>query len=166
MTDNRNVPAQKDLDDQVRALYAAGQGCREIARNLDTSAATVSRIAARLGLSFDGSRTAAAAAALASDHRARRAELSDRFLDLAETAVSRAETAAGTGDADADVAATVRQWAIVAGIAADKHSVLHRVDYGDRMNVHQTFASTPGLNSDLVRLAEFVTTLDEGATGE
>lgn len=71
--------------DEVRRLHAAGHGRNEIARAIKRSAATVSKIAAGLGLSFDRAAEVATATAV------RSADLAARRVHLAETLHTDAE---------------------------------------------------------------------------
>jgi hypothetical protein len=70
--------------DRVRELHAAGLSRNAIAREIKRSQATVTKLAAELGLSFDRRRTRAATAAKQDDAKARRAALAVKLLGLAE----------------------------------------------------------------------------------
>ncbi|MEU5330904.1 MULTISPECIES: helix-turn-helix domain-containing protein [Streptomyces] len=66
----------------VRTLHAAGKSRNAIARELGRGAATVSKIAGELGLTFaGGARVAAATEAHRADSAARREQLADESLD-------------------------------------------------------------------------------------
>lgn len=70
--------------DRMRTLAAAGTPLRKIASELGTSASTVQRKLAALGVEVDRSRTEAATQAFATDAKARRARLEVALLDDAE----------------------------------------------------------------------------------
>lgn len=78
-----NRPPTEDEVAKVRELAARGHGRNAIAANLGRGLSTVDAIAKRLGITFDRSATRAAVAARQADQRARRAELSEIYLDLA-----------------------------------------------------------------------------------
>lgn len=73
-------PITADELQQVRELHAAGLGCNEIARRLERAQATISRAAARLGLSFDRAETLAATQAKKADAAGQRAQLMVEYL--------------------------------------------------------------------------------------
>lgn len=67
--------------DRVRELHAQGLSRNEIARQLRRSGKTISEIAAKLGLTFERTRTRAATEAKRDDARAKRAALALDLLD-------------------------------------------------------------------------------------
>ncbi|TDC81893.1 helix-turn-helix domain-containing protein [Micromonospora sp. KC606] len=67
--------------DQVRELHAQDLSRNEIARRINRSGRTVSRIADELGLDFERTRTRAATEAKVVDARAKRAALANDLLD-------------------------------------------------------------------------------------
>ncbi|WP_149184504.1 helix-turn-helix domain-containing protein [Streptomyces sp. TRM49041] len=84
----------------VRRLHAEGKSRNQIARETGRSAATVSKIAAELGLAFSGgARVAAATEARTADAAARREQLADDALDGALAQVERVGAADSARDA-------------------------------------------------------------------
>lgn len=81
--------------ERVAELHAAGESRAAIARELKRSPTTIGRIGAELGLSWDGSKTAAATARKQIDNRARRALLIGRAYDRAEAILDRLEAPGG-----------------------------------------------------------------------
>lgn len=79
-----NRPLTDDELTQIRRLHAAGTTRNDIARILERSGSTISKAAAKLGLSFDREQVKAATEARVADARARRAELMSTLLDDAE----------------------------------------------------------------------------------
>jgi len=77
-------PITDDDRRRVAALHAEGLSRNEIARRIGRSMATVSKIAAELGLSFDRTRTREATRAKVADARERRATLALKLLQLVE----------------------------------------------------------------------------------
>ncbi|MCO1575015.1 hypothetical protein M8C13_04480 [Crossiella sp. SN42] len=77
--------ARRELTDadreRVRELHAEGLGRNEIAKQAGLSAATVTKLAKELELSFDRSATEVAVAARVVDAKAKRAELMNNLLD-------------------------------------------------------------------------------------
>lgn len=74
----------------VRRLHTEGKSRNQIAREAGRSAATISKIAAELGLAFSGgARAAAATEARRADAAARREQLADTALDGALNQVER-----------------------------------------------------------------------------
>ncbi|YCN53418.1 hypothetical protein AB9M10_15595 [Rhodococcus erythropolis] len=116
-----------DLDDRVTELHAAGLGRNAIATELGCATGLVTKIAQRLGLPFDATRTAAATAGAYAKTVVRRAKLGSRFLDVAESALDKVENAEASSDA--------KSWMTVAGIAVDKLAVLDKIENGDRVQV-------------------------------
>ena len=79
-----------DTDQQrLLDLHADGRSLHAIAKELGRSKDTISRYAAAAGLTWDRSRTAAAAHAVVVDNKARRAEALRRELDILELAQKR-----------------------------------------------------------------------------
>jgi hypothetical protein len=74
---------------RVAELHAQGLTRAAIARELGRGAATVGRIAEAAGLSFDGSKTAAATARKQLDNRARRSVLVEQAYEGAMAVLSR-----------------------------------------------------------------------------
>ncbi|MEU3321582.1 helix-turn-helix domain-containing protein [Streptomyces sp. NPDC006785] len=84
----------------VRSLHSEGKSRNAIARTTGRSAATVSKIAADLGLAFSGgARVAAATEARRADAAARREQLADTALDGALNQVERVSVADSARDA-------------------------------------------------------------------
>ncbi|KAB7834055.1 helix-turn-helix domain-containing protein [Streptomyces mobaraensis] len=84
----------------VRRLHAEGRSRNRIARETGRSAATVSKIAAELGLAFSGgARVAAATEARRADAAVRREQLADDALDGALAQVERVGAADSARDA-------------------------------------------------------------------
>ncbi|MEU4777478.1 helix-turn-helix domain-containing protein [Micromonospora sp. NPDC023633] len=77
-------PVTEADHEQVRELHAEGLSRNAIAEQLGRSGRTISRIADKLGLTFDRERTRAATEAKKDDARAKRAALAVRLLDDAE----------------------------------------------------------------------------------
>lgn len=82
-TSNNNPLSDKERD-QIRRLHDAGKCRNEIAKLLGRSGSTISKAAAKMGLSFDREMVKAATAAKVADAKARRAELMHELLDDAE----------------------------------------------------------------------------------
>lgn len=75
-------PITDDERQRVRDLHATGLGRNDIARELERSGASISKIASELGLSFArGPEVAAATEARVADAKAKRAELMNTLLD-------------------------------------------------------------------------------------
>ncbi|MFC8095357.1 hypothetical protein [Streptomyces sp. NPDC057301] len=86
--------------EQVRRLHAEGQSRNQIARSIGRSAASVSKIARELGLTFaGGARVAAATEARRADAAARRDLLADEALDGALGQVTKTAAAESARDA-------------------------------------------------------------------
>ncbi|WP_369377642.1 hypothetical protein [Streptomyces sp. cg36] len=84
----------------VRRLHAEGKSRNHIARTIGRGAATVSKIAAELGLTFSGgARVAAATEAHRQDAAARREQLADEALDGALGQVTKTTAAESARDA-------------------------------------------------------------------
>lgn len=80
---------EKDRD-QVRALHAEGMSRNDIARKLERSPATVSKLANAMGLSFDRApEVAAATTARKADLAARRAAMAETLQDVAEREIAK-----------------------------------------------------------------------------
>lgn len=80
------------LDRQrVRELHAEGKTRNDIARAIDRSASTVTKLAGEMGLSFDRAATEAATAAKVADAKARRAAIVARMYDQIEKILTRLE---------------------------------------------------------------------------
>lgn len=77
-------------------LHAAGRSLHSIATDLGRSKDTISRKAAAAGLTWDRSKTAAAAQAVVVDNKARRALLVSRHYARAEKVLDRLEAATFT----------------------------------------------------------------------
>ncbi|MFG2617798.1 helix-turn-helix domain-containing protein [Streptomyces sp. NPDC048507] len=77
--------------DELRRLHAEGHGRNEIARRMDRGGRVISVNAARLGLSFDRTKTAIATEARVIDTRARRQALIERYYAQAEQILARLE---------------------------------------------------------------------------
>lgn len=76
--------------DDVQRLYNAGEGRNAIARTLGVSQRQVSRVAADLGISWDQEASRDAAAARRAAAELDRADLAQRFRELALDSVDRA----------------------------------------------------------------------------
>ena len=70
--------------DRVRELHAAGRNRNQIAKDIDRSGATVSKLAAELGLSFDREQVKAATDAKVADAREKRSQLMLDYLTDAQ----------------------------------------------------------------------------------
>lgn len=100
---------------EVRRLHAEGKSRNAIARTTGRSAATVSKIAADLGLAFSGgARVAAATEARRADAAARREQLADTALDGALNQVERV--------GEADSARDARDYATAARALTEVHA--------------------------------------------
>lgn len=77
---------------QLTQLHGQGLSRNQIAKLMDRGTATVSRLAAKLGLDFDRSRTQIGTEAKVIDARARRAALALALLEDAETLRTRVHT--------------------------------------------------------------------------
>lgn len=82
MTGHRPVTVEERA--QVAALHAQGKSRNEIARELNRSGRTITRIAVEAGLSFERAGTVAATAAKKADGAARRAQLQVDALEAAQ----------------------------------------------------------------------------------
>ena len=98
-SDTGAVRAQGPVTDAERArvaeLHAEGLSRAAIARKVGRSPTTVGRIAEAAGLSFDGTKTAAATARKQLDNRSRRAALIERAYDRAAAVLDRLEAEGG-----------------------------------------------------------------------
>jgi hypothetical protein len=86
-----NRPLTEADRDQVRELHAQGLTRNAIATEIGRSAATVTKIAGQLGLSFDRAVTQAATAAKVADARLRRRGIIERLYAQAEKQLERLE---------------------------------------------------------------------------
>ncbi|MEL3944485.1 helix-turn-helix domain-containing protein [Streptomyces sp. LNU-CPARS28] len=121
----------------VRRLHAAGKSRNAIARELNRGAATVSKIAAELGLTFaGGARVAAATEAHRADSAVRREQLADEALDGALGQVTKTATAETARDARdhataaralTEVHARVAELARTSGTGSSGGSMLDRL---------------------------------------
>lgn len=92
MTARSTAQAQTEkLDAKVAKLHAAGLSQGAITRELGVSRWTVRKSAERLGLTWDTTRTAKAVEAAARFAKAERVELMQRWNDLANDELDRAE---------------------------------------------------------------------------
>jgi hypothetical protein len=80
-----NTPVTAEDEAAVRRLHADGKSRNDIAREIGRSPSTVSKLAGKLGLSFDREATAAATAAKSADLAARRIAFAETLHDSAET---------------------------------------------------------------------------------
>ncbi len=80
MAEQPHTPLTDEQQQLARELHARGVSCRGIARELGVGAATVSRWAKDVGLSFDRTKIAAANSARAVDLRAERLKLAERLI--------------------------------------------------------------------------------------
>ncbi|MEU6822813.1 helix-turn-helix domain-containing protein [Streptomyces atriruber] len=93
-------PIREQDREQVRRLHAEGRSRNEIARTIQRSAATVSKIARAEGLTFSGgARVAAATEARRADAAVRREQLADQALDGALGQVAKTSGAESARDA-------------------------------------------------------------------
>lgn len=104
------------LEQRIRQLHAAGYSQAEIARRVGVTRWQVRTTAARLGLSWDTQRTAAATAASLQHARRERVALALRWLDTAGDELDDADAAE---DAEAR-----RRHVVNAAIGSDKAAVL------------------------------------------
>ncbi len=74
-------PLTGDEKTRIADLHAKGWSCNRIATELGRSPATISRYAAREGLTWDREKTKAAVEAHKTDAKARRAELANLLLE-------------------------------------------------------------------------------------
>lgn len=79
-----NTPVTAEDEAAVRRLHAEGKSRNDIARAIGRSPSTVSKLAGKLGLSFDREATAAATAAKSADLAARRVALAEALHEDAE----------------------------------------------------------------------------------
>ena len=104
----------------MRQLHGQGLSCQAIAREIGRSAGTVSRHCAAEGLSFDRSKVKSAVEARVVDISARRAAVSEEFIDL--TALMTARMRAELEDAGAEVKPwRLRDYAYAVGALFDRH---------------------------------------------
>ncbi|MEV6297834.1 helix-turn-helix domain-containing protein [Actinoplanes sp. NPDC051861] len=82
-------PVTEEEKDRVWALHADGLSRNAIAKEMKRGARTISKICDEAGLRFDAHRTSEAVQAVKDDARARRAALSLKLLDDAETLRTR-----------------------------------------------------------------------------
>jgi len=85
-------PVTQEDHDRVRELHAQGLSRNAIAEAMGRSGRTISRIADKLGLTFDRERTRAATEAKKADARARRAALALALLDDVDQLRARLHT--------------------------------------------------------------------------
>ncbi|MFG2380572.1 hypothetical protein [Streptomyces avermitilis] len=78
-------------EETLRQLHADGVSRNEIARQMGWSVGTITSHSQRLGLDFDRSVTRAAVEARQVDLKDRRQRIQEQLLDLAETAIGRAQ---------------------------------------------------------------------------
>ncbi|MFJ6013004.1 helix-turn-helix domain-containing protein [Streptomyces sp. NPDC092952] len=121
------APVTPDDRKHVRRLHAEGKSRNQIARETGRSAATVSKIAAALGLAFSGgARVAAATEAVRADAAARREQLADDALDGALAQVERVG-AADSARALTEVHAKVAELSRTSGTGSTGGSMLDRL---------------------------------------
>ncbi|MFD3520421.1 helix-turn-helix domain-containing protein [Streptomyces sp. NPDC058653] len=76
--------------DRVAELHSQGKSRNDIAEIMDRSGSTISKIAEKLGLTFErGPEVASATAARQADLETRRQLLATRFIDIAEDSLDR-----------------------------------------------------------------------------
>ncbi|MFE7029460.1 hypothetical protein ACFU9Y_04055 [Streptomyces sp. NPDC057621] len=78
-------------EETLRQLHADGVSRNEIARQMEWSVGTITSHAQRLGLPFDREPVRAAVEARQIDLKDRRQRIQEQLLDLAETAIDRAQ---------------------------------------------------------------------------
>lgn len=125
---------------RVAELHAQGLSRGAIARELGRQPSTIGKIADKLGLTWDRSKTAVAVKAKQADNRARRAELSRLLLDdahrLRERLWTESEQVVSTPKGPAKVvqalppARDARDLMTAVGTAVKSHTELERVDAG------------------------------------
>lgn len=84
-------------DTTLRGLHESGRSLHSIAAEMHRSKATISEKAAKLGLSWDRTRTANAAHAVAVDNKARRAAIEARIYAQVEAELTSVESAGAGG---------------------------------------------------------------------
>lgn len=143
-SDDRASRARRRVTDaerrRVAELHAQGLSRGAIARELGRSGDTIGRIADKLGLTWDRSKTAVAVKAKQADNRARRAELSRLLLDdahrLRERLWTESEQVVSTPKGPAKVvqalppARDARDLMTAVTSAVKSHTDLERVDAG------------------------------------
>ena len=77
---NRTPPVGDAEREQIRVLHARGESLNAIAKQLGRSKSTIAHHCKAMGLSFDRSATIEATEARVADTKAKRAEVSARFL--------------------------------------------------------------------------------------
>lgn len=87
-----SAPLTQDELDQIRRMNADGHSLRDVARTLGRASSTISRVSARLGLTWDrAAHTAAATAAASADNKTRRVGIVSRLYAQIETLLDRLE---------------------------------------------------------------------------
>lgn len=142
-------PFTDEEADTLRALHGQGKSCGKIAEAMGRPVSTVSEHAARLGLKFDRSQTAAATAAKQADNAARRAQLVEwQYLRCLKIA----------GRLDAEKFKTTGQTQF--GLQAEE---LDFVPTGDELNLSRAISSYLKGAADLEKIDASAGT--EGAKG-
>lgn len=130
----RSLARAKPVSDgeraRIRELHDTGLNCRQIAREMNRTPATISKHAAALGLKFDRSQTREATAAREADLAAIRVLVSGEFLMIAQR-INR-KVLALLDDPDADLKPWgLRDLAYASGAYFDRHIAQDVHDKGD-----------------------------------
>ena len=128
MAANATPPRWTDADTaELKALHGKGQSLHSIAKEMGRSKDTISRYAAKAGLSWDRTRTANAAAAKAIDAKDRRAALQIGLLEDAARLREQlwAETAYATAVGGQEP--QVMRWKMARPIPADQLKIMQAV---------------------------------------
>lgn len=106
---------------RLRELHGAGLSCRQIAKEMGRTPATISKHAAELGLKFDRAQVKEATAARSADLAAIRVLVSGEFLMLAQQINAHVRQLLEAGDPEDLKPWHLRDYAYAAGAYFDRH---------------------------------------------
>ena len=117
----RAKPVSDDELARLRELHGAGLSCRQIAKEMSRTPATISKHAAELGLKFDRSQVREATAARSADLAAIRVLVSGEFLMIAQQINAHVRQLLEGGDPEDLKPWHLRDYAYAAGAYFDRH---------------------------------------------
>lgn len=117
----RAKPVTAEELGRLRELHGAGLSCRQIAKEMGRTPATISKHAAELGLKFDRAQVKEATAARSADLAAIRVLVSGEFLMIAQQINAHVRQLLDGGDPEDLKPWHLRDYAYAAGAYFDRH---------------------------------------------